>query len=245
MKKFSFAILLLLLLNACSHAFVLYDVEADQKQINAAYEEQDQEIESMITPYREDLSSTMNKTIAQVDQDLIKAKPSSSLGNLLADASLEMAKTYTKSHIDMGIMNYGGIRLPGLNKGPLTIGTVYELMPFDNYLLVLNLNGEQVQSMLDAIAANGGWPVSGVQFVIKDNAASNIFIQGEAIENTKNYRVAISDYLANGGDHMDMLKGLPQENTNVLLRDAFLDYFRSYGEQNKALPFDNEMRIGQ
>lgn len=245
MKKLNFVIVLLFLLSACSRAYILYDVEGDQQQMSADYQGQDEEIESMIAPYRDDLSSTMNKSIARVEIDLFKDKPSSSLGNLLADATLAMAAKYTQSTIDIGIMNYGGIRVPSLTKGPVTIGNVYELMPFDNYLVVLNLKGDQVQAMLDAIAANGGWPVSGLSFHIEENAAAKVLIKGEALETDKIYRVAISDYLANGGDHMDMLKGLPQENTNVLLRVAFMSYFQSFSDKNEALPYINEMRISQ
>ena len=154
-----------------------------------------------------------------------------------------MASEYTHSSIDIGIINYGGIRVPSLTKGPVTIGNVYELMPFDNYLVVLSLTGKQVQSMLDAIAASGGWPVAGVTFTIKDNTADDVQINGKRLHSESTYHIAISDYLANGGDNMDMLKGLPQENTNVLLRDAFKAYFVDFSNHDQALPYINEMRI--
>ena len=133
--------------------------------------------------------------------------------------------------------------MPSLTKGPVTIGNVYELMPFDNYLVVLSLTGKQVQSMLDAIAASGGWPVAGVTFTIKDNTADDVQINGKRLHNESTYRIAISDYLSNGGDNMKMLKGLPQENTNVLLRDAFKAYFEDFSNNDQALPYINEMRI--
>ena len=97
--------------------------------------------------------------------------------------------------------------------------------------------------MLDAIAASGGWPVAGVTFTIKDNTADDVQINGKRLHNESTYHIAISDYLANGGDNMDMLKGLPQENTNVLLRDAFKAYFEDFSNNNQALPYINELRI--
>lgn len=243
MKKYSYIFVVLLLLSACSKAYLIYDVETNQLPIHADYPNKDEEIESIISPYRDDLASTMDKVIARVEIDLFKDKPSSSLGNLLADATLAMASEYTRSFIDIGIINYGGIRVPSLTKGPVTIGNVYELMPFDNYLVVLSLTGKQVQSMLDAIAASGGWPVAGVTFTIKDNTADDVQINGKRLHSESTYRIAISDYLANGGDNMDMLKGLPQENTNVLLRDAFKAYFEDFSNHDQALPYINEMRI--
>lgn len=243
MKKYSYIFVVLLLLSACSKAYLIYDVEMNQLPIHADYPNKDEEIESIISPYRDDLANTMDKVIARVEIDLFKDKPSSSLGNLLADATLAMASEYTRSSIDIGIINYGGIRVPSLTKGPVTIGNVYELMPFDNYLVVLSLTGKQVQSMFDAIAAKGGWPVAGVTFTIKDHAAYEVQINGNSLHSDSTYRIAISDYLANGGDNMEMLKGLPQENTNVLLRDAFKAYFEDFSNHDQALPYINEMRI--
>jgi hypothetical protein len=68
-------------------------------------------------------------------------------------------------------------------------------------------------------------------------------INGAALELEKEYSVAISDYLANGGDHLNMLKGLEQTNTNVLLRDAFMDYFRRVHEYGDELQVNDEIRI--
>jgi 2',3'-cyclic-nucleotide 2'-phosphodiesterase (5'-nucleotidase family) len=116
-------------------------------------------------------------------------------------------------------------------------------MPFDNYLVVINLSGYQLTEVCHAIAAGGGWPVSGLKFKITNGLPYQIVINDTPLDLEQQYSVAISDYLANGGDHLDMLRGLPQINTNTLLRDAFLAYFRQIQDNGEALQLNNEMRI--
>ena len=78
------------------------------------------------------------------------------------------------------VANYGGIRINSVTDGDLTLGKVYEIMPFENALVVMDLNGDQVKLLLDRIAAYGGWPVSeGLNFEIADSTATNIVIQNK------------------------------------------------------------------
>ena len=228
---------------SCNRSFIFYDVEGKQQKFTAEYLGQDHSIENKITPYRTQLEESMSELVVTASADLPKAKPSSPLGNLLADATKKMAATLLARNIDVGIMNYGGIRVPSISEGAVTLGNVYELMPFDNYLVVINLSGYQLTEVCHAIAAGGGWPVSGLKFKITNGLPYQIVINDTPLDFEQQYSVAISDYLANGGDHLDMLRGLPQINTNTLLRDAFLTYFRQIQDNGEALQLNNEMRI--
>jgi len=228
---------------SCNRSFTFYDVEDKQQKFTAEYLEQDHSIENKIIPYRTQLEESMSELVVVASANLAKAKPSSPLGNLLADATKEMASTLLGQDIDAGIMNYGGIRVPSISKGEVTLGNVYELMPFDNYLVVINLSGDQLTEVCHAIAAGGGWPVSGLKFKITNGTASQISVNSKPLNLEQEYSVAISDYLANGGDHLDMLRGLPQINTNTLLRDAFLDYFKRIHDNGDVLQLNNETRV--
>jgi 2',3'-cyclic-nucleotide 2'-phosphodiesterase (5'-nucleotidase family) len=235
--------LLLFVLNACNASYSVSNVADQQQKFDASYTFEDPVIEAEILPYRRELEASMNELLAVAAQNLTKAKPESTLGNLLADASLEMAEIYTGKKVDVGIINYGGIRVPSISKGNVSLGNVYELMPFDNYLVTLSLEGKILEQVLQKIASGGGWPVTGIQFTIKEGKAVNIKINGKAINDTTIYVVAISDYLANGGDNLEMLKGLAQNNTDVLLRDAFIDYFKAIHAEGQLLDAVLENRI--
>jgi 2',3'-cyclic-nucleotide 2'-phosphodiesterase (5'-nucleotidase family) len=147
------------------------------------------------------------------------------LGNLLCDASVWYAAQHYPKPIDLCVMNYGGIRLPSIEAGNITVGQMYELMPFDNMIDVLELKGSQVNELLQLVAAADGWPLAGVSMQIENNQAVNILIGGKPINPDQTYTLVTSDYVANGGDKADMLKKAKKRTgLNHLLRDALLEY---------------------
>ena len=96
--------------------------------------------------------------IGHSDIPLTKAQPESTLGNFMADAML-VAGQRIDPDVVAAIGNYGGIRLPYIAPGPITRGKVYELMPFDNTLNIIEIPGAVLQQFCDAMAARKGWPM--------------------------------------------------------------------------------------
>ncbi len=222
---FHFLIFAILTLASCKTAH-FKGYQASEIKINDSLIGKNQAVADFIKIYKDSLDKEMNIVIAINDHTASKAQPESELGNLLADAMLQISKKYTKEQVDMAVINYGGIRLPQLAVGDIKLGTVYELMPFDNLIILLSIDGKTLHTLFDKMAQAGGWPISGASYNIKNNAAENIMINGMPLNESKVYKLSISDYLANGGDKLDMLKSIPQSNTGILLRDAFIDYFK-------------------
>ncbi|MFN8316800.1 MAG: 5'-nucleotidase [Chitinophagales bacterium] len=111
------------------------------------------------------------------------------------------------------MINLGGIRQPQLPAGNVTLGNIFELMPFDNMIVLLVLDGKTTKQFLDIMAASGGLPISGVRYTISNETATAISFNGVPFDENKTYTLAISDYLANGGDKLDFLKN---SNNNLL-----------------------------
>src|SRR5690606_24774721 len=166
----------------------------------------DSSVLKFIQPYSEQLSATMNRVIGESALALNKAKPESTLGNFFTDALREQSEKYFERKIDLCVMNYGGLRLPNISAGNITVGTIFELMPFDNYLVLFTLKGEMILQLLQHIAADGGWPQSGVRFTIKEGKPFDITINGNPIQPEKEYTLLVSDYMAEGGDKLDFIK---------------------------------------
>ena len=104
-----------------------------------------------------------------------------------------------------------------------SIGDVMQVMPFDNALVFLELSGEDVEELCDAIAKKGGDVVAGISMKIEGDNAENILIQGQPIDDNKNYRIITTDYLSFGNDHLDPLANSKTiEPLNVLLRDVLI-----------------------
>ena len=194
-------------------------------------------------PYKDSLDKIMKVPLAVLAEDLTKKQPESTLGNLMADMLKVKTEEYYGQKIDIAVLNYGGIRVPSLTKGTLMIEHAYLLMPFDNYLTVQILSGQQLNDFCDSIAMKNGWPVSGISFQIKNGKAINILVNKEPIDLSKKYHLATNDYLSNGGDGMAMLKNIPQIQTGKLFRDAIIEYWKAETKSGKKISATLENRI--
>lgn len=193
-------------------------------------------------PYKLKLDSVMNDVVAISDIEITKKLPEGPLNNLFADAMYVMGKKYNLS-FDIAYTNYDGLRMP-LPKGNIYRYLIFELMPFENTLVSLTINGQKTQQFFDAIAADRGSCISGASFIIKDKKATNILIGGKAIDLNKNYSILTSDYIANGGDIGTVFnKPIKKIDTEILLRDAILNYLQIEKNANRNLNPKSDGRI--
>ena len=181
---------------------------------------------NFLAPYKANVNTLMDGVIGYADVNMEKKMPECELGNFLADAYLHMAKEKYNTDVDAAVMNYGGIRINQLPKGDVTRGRIFEIMPFDNLLILQKLKGTVLQEFLDIIATDGGWPVAGITMQIKNGKAVKVLIDGKPMDPGKIYTIANSDYVANGGNNADMLKDIPQLSNGYLMRDAIFDYIK-------------------
>jgi 2',3'-cyclic-nucleotide 2'-phosphodiesterase (5'-nucleotidase family) len=198
----------------------------------------DQAVIKLITPFKEQLDGQMNARIMVASADLVKENPEGSLGNMVCDVMMRFAISQGKMP-DVCVFNAGGLRIPTIYKGDITIRTIFELLPFDNQLVMVKLSGAQLKELLDLVAANGGWPVAGLQMKIAQKQAVNVIINQNILDEKAQYWVLTSDYLADGGDNAAMLKTPSERYTfNFLLRDALIMQLKSMfydGETLQAL----------
>lgn len=98
------------------------------------------QIDSLVAPYKRELDKEMSRVIGQAVVALQVARPSSNLGSWVADASLNYFRSIDslKAAPVICIMNTGGIR-SAISKGPITVGDIFKVMPFDNRLVAMKL----------------------------------------------------------------------------------------------------------
>ena len=216
-----------LLAVGCSSVYHLADEQVQTYRITDKTSDNDPDspIEQMIEPYRNELSAEMNEMIGLAASTLEKGDVESTLGNWVADAVLAEAELITHEKYDFGICNSGGIRVTSLPAGPITRRHIYELMPFDNYLVTMEVSGVVVEKLFQHMAEVGGWPIShGVSYEIKNQKAQNILIHDQPIDPGATYSFVLSDYLAEGGGNLDFLKEFPYRNLNIYYRDALIEH---------------------
>jgi 2',3'-cyclic-nucleotide 2'-phosphodiesterase (5'-nucleotidase family) len=179
-----------------------------------------------IKPYHDKVVSEMQQVIGKAPVALGKNPGENPIVNFVADLQRTAASQYFKGEvIDLGVMTNGGMR-NALPAGDITLGNVFELMPFENELIVLDAPGPVVQQLFD-YSAPIGMAVSGAVYTVgPDKKPQNILIGGQPFNPAKTYRIAISDYLAGGGDRMDFLKAAKLRHTGLLLRTVIIDYIK-------------------
>lgn len=147
------------------------------------------------------------------------------LGNMIAD-SLRLAGKEV-ADADFALMNAGGVRT-GLPQGALTYNDLFQVLPFENSLAVVDLRGSELRRILE-VALSGGHglpPVSGLRIkrigadtgqrgpwdrdLNKDGKTEDwerdLLLEvtdesGRPLEDSKRYKLATVDFLTGGGDH--------------------------------------------
>ena len=245
LRRYTFLLAYLLLISSgCSTVQHISKTDVRYETLNSkAVSAPDEETTAMIAPYKTEVDKEMNEVLGNVPVDLTKRKPESTLGNWYSDAMLDIAakKGYKA---DFAISNYGGLRIPQITAGPLTMGEIFELCPFDNLLVIMELKGDIVDSLLQQTAETEGWPVSkGIQMVINDKKMVKCTIQGEPLSMSKTYIVAMPDYVANGGDGLKVLITQKRVQTALLVRDMLIEYARDATASGKGITSAIDGRI--
>jgi len=243
MKKYTIYFVVLALLAGCSSKvyqpsrlnYTGYKISSGSQA--------DPSVTALLKVYSDSVNSTMNGVIGYAAEPLSKAQPEGSLGNIMADAMLEGAKKQYNKKVDAAFMNSGGIRLTQIAAGPITTGKIFELMPFDNVLVLQDLTGIQLQAFMDHISSRGGWPSAGITYDIQNEKAVHVLVNGKPIDPAVTYTIANGDYVANGGDDCVMLKTIPQLNKGILVRDVLIDYVKQQTAANKKLSGKLEGRV--
>lgn len=211
----------------CKPVYHVADINNDRYEIEQhELLPEDETINDIIKPYKDQLEVKMNRVIGTNGEKMHKARPEGELGNWVADIIYNEAAKVYDGKLDFAVQNHGGLRIPMLDKGPITVRDIYEIMPFDNEIVVIEAQGVVVKKLFERIAEKGGWPVS-KQLQIRANnkyQIQSILINSEPFDITKKYTFALPDYIANGGDKCDFLENQDQIKFNLLVRDAIINY---------------------
>lgn len=243
MKRIFFFSFLVLGLSACHSSQTLSGVGFKDYPV-AKELQRDSSVLSMLKNYRDSVDKNMDEVMAVSAAELFKELPNSTLGNFLADAYLWAASKYINKQVDVAFMNHGGVRVNRIQAGNITRRHIFEVMPFDNALVIIEIRGTVLKNYLDFLAADGGGGgLAGLTYRIQDKQAVDILINGTPLDANKTYLMANSDYAVDGGGGFNAFKQLQQNRTNYLQRDAILDYCRMHLSAGKQLVVNQPKRI--
>lgn len=181
----------------------------------------------VLEPIKADLDKKMSALIGFAAGPLTVDKPESTLSNWASDVLRNAAKPYcNERQADVAIVNLGGLRCD-IPAGPILLRQIYELMPFDNKLVILTLKGADILELCNLFAQAGGEGISGIRMTINGGKAQHVTIDGRNINPEQEYTIATSDYLAGGNDNMMPLANYTSRiETGMTIRDIFIDFIR-------------------
>ncbi|KMQ60480.1 5'-nucleotidase [Chryseobacterium sp. BLS98] len=235
-NKFLLLGIALATLTACKTASTLQLAQVQpQKNISINNElKNDEAFVNVIEPYKQKLDKEMNQKISHTSVDLTKQGDNSNLGNLLADYTFEGADAWAKKNlnksVDAALINIGGIRTT-IGKGDILLKSIFEVMPFENEVIIVKMKGSDLQGLFDYYAKTQvNNPVSHLYIETNNGQLTQSQINGKPINPSQDYYIATSDYLALGGDNMKFFSKGESISTGIKLRDLFIEYFKKTPE---------------
>lgn len=220
---------------------ILYDTKNDKlvsiiPSVDLLYERKetladDADTDALMKTYEEKLNPILEEKVATTTVDIPHDRGTSSLmGEFTCDIMRKAAGT------QIAIQNGGGLRV-GFEKGDITVGDMYQLMPFDNTLVTLKLTGEQLKQTIENGIGNpnisfgqvGGLYVKyDLSRPFGDRVTAMALENGEVIQPDKYYSVVVNDFMITGGDGYTVLaEGKDIKNTQIPIRDCLIDYLKA------------------
>lgn len=191
----------------CTHHHYCTTSDNVQKSHYAIKEQPvDSSVYKIIQPYKNKIDNDLNVKIAYTASPLEKNSTCNNLAQLVFESMSYVADSLLQNKTNYYVLiNYGGLRA-NIPQGDVFKRNIFELMPFDNSIVILELNDEQKNELLQ-----------------KTKEKSKLLLKSK--NNTPTSILVTSDYLYYGGDDCNFLKSAKKINTaNYFIRDAIIRY---------------------
>jgi len=195
----------------------------------------DPAIEQYVAPYRQRLQEMMSTVIGEAAEDLFRARPDGPLNRFIAGAMLEQVKKYTADTVQVAVTNIGGIRA-NITAGPIRLGKIYEVLPFENELVIVELTGEQLLQLAREIAEVGGECIAGMTLYVRGRELVRVELDSGPLRDDRVYRVVTTDYLsAPGRQRLGTLSRGKRIFLGIKHRQAIIDAIRERQQRGEPI----------
>jgi len=199
----------------------------------------DHEIQAIVDKANQEVGPILNKVIGKAAIDLTRTQSTKPYGDsLLGNWAAEVIRKAVNA--DFGFINNGALRID-IPKGDITVGMIYQLMPFDNTIVTMKITGAQIKTILEQAVRDGGKgiQVAGLSFKYDPTKPSmhRVFdmkkSDGTPIDMNKSYLVATTNFMGTGGDGFTGFTDPEVKKSFIdiykLVRDAFIEAVKEQG----------------
>jgi 5'-nucleotidase, C-terminal domain len=216
----------------------------------------DGEVEKLLAPYSEKVRE-LSKVIGRLEGKLTKTRVGAGpLGNFVADGMRAQAKAKLGRPVVLAIMNAGGLRKNEIAAGDLRVSDIFELLPFENALVAVDVTGEQLTKLLQVVTRDAQ---AGARIHFKWNEQDRAeFLSGKLIDESgreqeidpaKIYTIITIDYLLRlgSGSYAILQEARSKTPINITVRDAIMNYVKSEtaaGRPIRSVTDDRFVQVG-
>ena len=213
---------------------------------------------AILDRYRPLYEPLANRTVGTIARDItrvLNAAGESALGDVAADAILEATRDAASGGAVLAFMNPGGIRTDLSHRptgspdapSPVSFSDVFNVHPFQNKLVVKTFTGDMIRKVIEQQFDNRA-PNNDMVLQVSDGFTyaydrskprgsrvdpASMMLGGRRLDPKQKYRVAISDFLSDGGDNFTIFA----QGTDKFVAGADVDALAAYiGRHSPAVP---------
>ena len=206
----------------------------------------DTTVAGLIARYKVDVDRHVNQVIGHTETGWNKdGDENSSVSVFLTDLMRNYALRYLDEESDLSIMNLGGMRNT-LLPGEIRLADIYQLSPFDNRIVCLEMKGSSIRHLVsDIVSVHSRFEgISGMELTLSGNRVVSIRIGGQPLDDDRLYKVITIDFLYNGGDGLDRLQeAVSVRKSNEILRNAIVRMIMDSEKKNQPVNVYPEIRV--
>ena len=170
-------------------------------------------------------------------------KTEGSLSNWFVGVVMDKVSELSGKKIDVGICNFGGIR-KAMPKGDVLLDDIQSMFPFKNYLVHLEVKGNELRKVFQSMAQTRFQAVGGVKVEVVDKKLNSVLVGGEPLDDEKVYNVATISFLLTGGDGLKLEDNAMKINSyDVMIMDAVLEYIENLTKEGKTITSTDEPHV--
>lgn len=214
--------------------------------VDASYDSKvDPKLSKYLDKQKQMLDERMNVVIGRCDMPMVSYDPQSPLSNFLTDLLLDKGPKRFADDLtcDVALLNFGGIRTQ-LPQGNVTVGNIYALSPFDNYLVIVYVKGSELKKALNRFTEKKNAPFAGMQISYQNGRPTSMKIQGKPIENERVYKLITLNFISEGGDNL--ISGIRFEKveySGVIFREFLLEEIQKMTDEGKVIHGEVDNRV--
>jgi len=185
----------------------------------------------------------VKKVIATSAEELRLARHETKLSNWFVDLVMNKVEALSGKKIDVGICNFGGIRV-NMPKGEVLLDDMLSMFPFKNTVVYLELKGSELRNIFETMAATSFQALGGVNIIAENGKLTKAEIGGKPIEDDRYYSVATISFLLYGGDSLSLAENA--RNLKVYdeeIIDAVLEHVEGLSSEGKMITAPSDVRV--